>query len=186
MGGFLLLIAGLALWWGAHLFRRIAPRARAALGERPGKAVIALALVAAVALMVTGFRSAPVIALWDPPFWLRHVNNLLMLVAIFLMSPAARQGRILNRVRHPMLGGVHGWAVAHLLVNGDLAALMLFGGLFLWALVEMVAINRAEPDWRPGPPGSLARDGLFLVAAAVLLGAIGWVHGMVGPWPFPG
>ncbi len=184
MTGFILLVAGIALWWAAHLFKRIAPQARARLGDA-GKGAVALALVLSIVLMVLGFRAAPVIDLWYPPAWARHVNNLLVLIAIFLMSPAARKGRILNRVRHPMLGGVQGWAVAHLLVNGDLAGIILFGGLFLWALVEMIVINRAEPDWQPGAPGTLARDAMFLVASVVLLGVIGWIHGMVGPSPFP-
>lgn len=182
--GFALLIAGVALWWAAHLFKRIAPDARAAMGM-PGKAVVALVLVGSIVLMTKGFRAAPVIDLWYPPYWMRHVNNLLVLVAIFMMSPAGQKGLILNRVRHPMLAGLQVWAVAHLLVNGDVAAVVLFGGLFLWAVVEKAVINRAEPDWQPGEPGTLGKDAMFLVGSVVLLGVIGWIHGMVGPSPFP-
>ncbi len=186
MSGFGVLIAGVALWWVAHLFKRLAPNARAALGEMPGKAVVALVLVLSIWLMSRGFRAAPVIDLWFPPAWMRHVNNLLVLVAIFMMSPAGRKGRVLHGMRHPMLTGLALWAIAHLLVNGDLAALILFGGLLAWVPVQVAAVNRAEPDWTPGAPGTLGADAMYLVASAVLLAVIGWIHGMIGPWPFPG
>jgi len=58
---------------------------------------------------------------------------------------------------------------------------ILFGGLGLWTLVEIVVINHAEPDWQPGTKGTLAKDGLFFLASVVLLGIIGYVHGLIGP-----
>jgi len=177
--GFTLLILGLALWWAAHLFKRVAPARRAAMGNA-GKGVVALVLVLAVVLMVIGFRATPFIAVWTPPAFMIHINNLLVLIAIFLLSPAGKKGRLLNKVRHPMLGGVHGWSIAHLLVNGDLASIILFGGIFLWALVEMKVINRAEPNWTPGPAGTYAKDAMFLVASIVLMGIIGYIHGLLG------
>ena len=78
------------------------------------------------------------------------------------------------------------WAFAHLLVNGDVASLILFGGLLLWAVMEIVVINRAEPDWTPTETGSIAKDGMFLVASLVLMAAIGWVHTWLGYFPFGG
>lgn len=184
MTGFILLVAGVVLWWAAHLFKRIAPQARARMGDA-GKGAVALALVVSIVLMVLGFRAAPVVDLWYPPYWLRHVNNLLVLVAFFMMSPAGKKGLVLHRLRHPQLAGFRAWAIAHLLVNGDLAAVILFGGLFLWAIAEVFAINRAEPDWQPGEPGTLARDAIFLAASVVLVAVVGWIHGVVGPSPFP-
>jgi len=136
-------------------------------------------------LMVIGYRQAEVIEEWYPPVWLTHANNFLVLIAIFMMSPAPKKGRILNGMRHPMLTGFMAWAFAHLLVNWDLASLILFGGLFIWAAAEVVLINKAEPEWTAPAPGSYAKDGMFLVASLVLMAIIGYIHYWVGPWPYP-
>ncbi|MBR9843542.1 MAG: hypothetical protein GYB25_10295, partial [Rhodobacteraceae bacterium] len=77
------------------------------------------------------------------------------------------------------------WAIAHLLVNGDVASVILFGGLLAWAVAEVIIINRAEPKWTPGPAGTYAKDGMFLVGSVVLMVVIGYVHYWVGPWPYP-
>lgn len=180
-----LLILGLLLWWGAHLFKRLAPNMRAALGSK-GRPLVALVLLLSVVLMVIGYRSAEYYDIAAVPPVLRHINNLLVLVAIFLMSPAPKKGALLHGMRHPMLAGIKLWALAHLLVNWDLASFVLFGGLLAWAVAEVIVINRSEPEWQPGPKGSLAKDAMFLVGSIVLLGVIGYVHGMVGPSPFGG
>jgi hypothetical protein len=83
-----------------------------------------------------------------------------------------------------MLGGFKLWAFAHLLVNGDLASIILFGGLLAWAVVEVIVINKSEPDCTPGEPGTYGMDAMFFVASIVLLGVIGYIHGLVGPSPF--
>lgn len=182
--GFALLILGLALWWGAHLFKRIAPARRAEMGER-GKGLVALGILAGVVLMVIGYRMADYIDVWYPPAYMVHANNLLMLVAIWMMSPAGTKGKILHKMRHPQLAGFRAFTAAHLLVNGDLASIILFGGLFLWGIVEVAAINAAEPDWTPGEEGTLAKDAMFLMASLILMAVIGYIHGWLGPWPFP-
>lgn len=181
--GFVLLILGVALWWGAHLFKRIAPDARANMGDR-GKGLVALAILASVLLMIFGYRMAD-----GAFFWGRHpatvgINNLIMLVALYLTSPGPAKGALFYRMRHPMLTGFLLWTVAHLLVNGDLPSFILFGGLGVWALVEMSVINRAEPDWTPPEKGTIAKDGMFLAASAVLLVVIGYVHTWLGAAAF--
>jgi hypothetical protein len=103
-----------------------------------------------------------------------------------MLSPAPKKGALLTGMHHPMLVGFLLWATAHLLVNGELASVILFGTLGIWAVVEMAVINRAEPDWQPGPKGAIAKDGLFLAASLVLLAVIGYIHGLIGPSPFPG
>jgi len=183
--GFALLILGVTLWWAAHFFKRLLPAQRAAMGDR-GKGLVALAIAASIVLMVIGFRMADYVHVWSPPAWTIHLNNLLVLIAIWMMSPASKKGLILNKLRHPMLAGFRLWAIAHLLVNGDLASIVLFGGLLLWGLLEVVVINRAEPDWTPAAPGSLAKDAMFMAASVVLLVIIGYIHGWLGYWPFPG
>ena len=109
-----------------------------------------------------------------------------MLIAIFMLSPAGKRGKVLNGLRHPMLTGFKIWAAAHLLVNGDLASLILFGGLLAWAVIEVITINKSEPDWQPNEKGTIAKDAMFFVASIVLLGVIGYIHGLIGPSPFPG
>ncbi|CUK05932.1 putative membrane protein [Shimia thalassica] len=180
----ILLVLGVLLWAGAHFFKRLMPDARAKMGDA-GKGAVTVALVISIVLMVIGYRSAEVIDLWIAPGWMVHVNNFLVLVAIFMMSPAPKKGKTLNGMRHPMLAGFRAWAFAHILVNGDVASLILFGGLFVWALLEVVIINKSEPEWTPGPAGSYAKDGMFLVASLVLMAVIGYIHYWVGPWPYP-
>lgn len=180
-----LLILGLLLWWGGHLFKRLAPDMRASMGNA-GRGVVALVLVAGIVLMVLGYRGMEFIHVWAPPSFMVHINNLLVLIAIWMMSPAPKKGALLNGMRHPMLAGFKLWAAAHLLVNGDLASIILFGGLLAWAVAEVIVINRSEPEWQPGPKGTLAKDGMFFLASIVLLAVIGYVHGLIGPSPFPG
>ncbi|WP_170377751.1 NnrU family protein [Ruegeria atlantica] len=182
--GFVLLILGVALWWAAHLFQRVMPAQRAAMGSA-GKGAVALALVVAILLMIFGYRLTDTVFVWAPPSFMIHINNLLVLIAIYMMSPAGTKGRLLNKLRHPMLGGFKLWAFAHLLVNGDLASIILFGGLLAWAVVEVIVINKSEPGWTPGEPGTYGKDAMFFVASVVLLGVIGYIHGLVGPSPFP-
>ena len=178
-----LLILGLLLWWGAHLFKRLAPDMRAALGSK-GRPLVALVLLLSVVLMVIGYRSAEYYDIAAVPPVLRHINNLLVLIAIFLMSPAPKKGKLLAGMRHPMLTGFFLWAVAHILVNGDVPSLVLFGGLAVWAIVEMIVINRAVPNWTPPKPGPIKKDVIFLVASIVLLVVIGYVHKWLGYNPF--
>lgn len=179
------LILGVLLWSGAHLFKRLAPEARANMGDK-GKGLVALVLLASVVLMVIGYRAADYIAVYEPPYFLRHLNNLLMLFALYFTSPGPSKGALFYKMRHPMLTGFKIWAAAHLLVNGDLASLILFGGLLAWAVIEVVTINKSEPDWQPKEKGTIAKDAMFFVASIVLLGVIGYIHGLIGPSPFPG
>ncbi len=156
-----LLILGLALWIGGHLFKRIAPARRAAMGER-GKGVVGLVLLLSVVLMVIGYRGAPYVPVYDPLPGMGHVNNTLMLLAVFLFGVGGTKGLLYPRMRHPMLWGTVIWAVAHLLVNGDLASVILFGGIGLWALGAMqrnqpctaldAADRRAGFQGRPDEP----------------------------------
>ncbi|MDD9744640.1 MULTISPECIES: NnrU family protein [Marinovum] len=180
-----LLVLGLALWALAHFFKRLLPARRAAMGGK-GKGAVALALVVSVVLMVLGYRAAPFVDVWYPPEWARHLNNLMVLIALFMMSPAPKKGRLLWGMRHPMLMGFGLWALAHLLVNGDVASIVLFGGLLIWATAEILVINRAEPRWVAPAPGSYGKDAMFFLASIVLLGVIGYIHGLIGPSPFPG
>ena len=180
-----LIILGLLLWSAAHLFKRVAPNLREPMGDK-GKGGVALLLVGSIVLMVIGYRAADTNVLWATPSWGFYLNNLAVLIAIYFMSPGPSKGALFHTMRHPMLTGFLSWALAHTLVNGDVASVVLFGWLAVWAVVEMIVINKAEPDWTPNPKGTLAKDGMFLAASVILVGIIGYIHGLVGPSPFGG
>ncbi len=182
--GYLTMLTGIALWSGPHLFKRVAPGARAGLGDW-FKGVVALLLVLGIVLMTWGYRAAAPVNMWYPPAWTVHVNNLLTLAALTLFVGSNAGGRIATRMRHPQLIGFALWAVAHLLVNGNLAAILLFGGLLGWSAMQVVVLNRTT-DWAPSPPGSLLRDVAAAVVAVVLWLAITYVHVWFGLWPFGG
>jgi uncharacterized membrane protein len=181
----IVLVLGLALWWAAHLYKRLAPDARARLGEK-GKGLVAAALLVSVILMVLGYRAAPYVAVWTPPGFLIHVNNLLMLLAFYCYAASGMKTALTRAIRHPQLTGFSLWAVAHLLVNGDLASVILFGGLLVWALVTMALINRAEPVWTPPPPAPARKEAMAVVGAVVVLGVVAAIHTWLGVWPFGG
>lgn len=187
--GWLLLIAGLALWTGAHLYRAVSPSGRAALAERMGEAskgIFAVLIVLGIVLMVLGYRAAPFVPVWTPPDWTRHLNNLFVLVAFYIyFTTATKPGTAwaFGSLRHPQLVGFSIWAVAHLLVNGDLASLLLFGGLLAWALTEIAVANRSPSlvDRSTAKiDGPFVHLGLVVVAFVV----VALIHGWVGPWPF--
>jgi len=180
------LILGVLLWSGSHLWKRIAPASRARMGDR-GRGIVALGSLLGIVLMVIGYRA------WDSDqvWWYRTeattgINNLLMLVAFYLAAASGMKTRAMRALRHPLLIGVMVWAVAHLLVNGDLPSLVLFGGLLIWAVLEVVLINTAVPNWTKPEPAPLGKEIGAVVGAVVVLAVAGLIHGWVGPWPFGG
>lgn len=174
-----LLILGVLLWAFAHLFKRLAPELRASLGE-PGKGLVALALLGAIALMVFGYQSAD-----STVFWGRHpatagINNLLMLLAVYLMVASGMPVRLKAMMRHPQLTAVKTWALAHLLVNGDTASFILFGGLLAWAVASVILINRAGKPPLPTVATSVAAEAGAVAVTLALYGVIAWLHTLTG------
>lgn len=180
-----LLIAGMILWWAAHLFKRTAPAQRAAMGDR-GKGIVAAMLVLSVLLMVLGYRNAGYSSVYTPMAGMGHVNNTLMLIALYLYAVGGTKGVLYTRIRHPMLWGTVTFAVAHLLVNGSWAAIVLFGGIGVWALVEMVVINRSGPWVRPLAGRGIKGDAMALAGTVVLYGVIALLHLWAGYYVFAG
>ncbi len=186
-----ILVLGIALWWASHLFPIYAADRRAAaiarLGEGPYKGLFAAVSLAAVALMLIGFRQAPVVNVWFPPAWTVHLNNLLMLLAVALMAARSFPSGLRRMVRHPMLTGVKTWAVAHLLVNGDVASILLFGGLVGWAVVAVIGSNRRDGAWTRPEPGTTAGAVKHTVATLLVFAVIIAIHGpLLGVRPIPG
>ncbi|HHL21284.1 MAG TPA: hypothetical protein ENJ52_07115 [Aliiroseovarius sp.] len=158
---------------------------RARMGPA-GKALIALVLIGAVVLMVKGFKAADPVPVHTPLPGMGHLNNLLMLLAFYLLNMGYTKPLMARRIRHPMLSAVVVWAVAHLIVNGDLASVVLFGSMLLWALVEMAVINRAEGPWLNRPKGSARGEVINIALALALFGAVAWYHAYSGHNPFLG
>ena len=179
----LILILGVALWWAAHLSKRLAPDLRAKLGRGGVTAALALSVV----LMVVGYRMTDGPDWWGPSAPLKGINNLLVLLAFYLFAASGMKTRITHYMRHPQLTGFALWAFAHLLPNGDLPSFVLFGGLGLWALVEMAVIDRAQPGWVP-PSGKapVGKEIGAAVGAVVVMLVVGMIHAWLGYNPFGG
>lgn len=177
---YLILILGVALWAGVHLFKRVAPERRAALGDK-AKGPIALLILLSVVLMVIGYRGTDGGLIWGRSPALVGINNLLMLLAFYLFAVAGMGTAITRYIRHPQLTGIKTWAIGHLLVNGDVASFILFGGLLAWAVAEVVLINRAEgPDWTRPEPVPMKKEVIGVVAAVVAFALVALVHGWLG------
>ena len=178
----LLLIAGILLWSVTHLFKAkgVDARARliASLGELPYKGPFALLIVASIVLMVAGWKSTLPTALWNPPAFMRHVTMLLMPIAVILFISARAPTDIKQFIRHPQLTGVKLWAVAHLLTNGEVRSVVLFGGLLAWAVLEVIFINRRDGAWKKPAPVGMAKTVISAVIGLIVTGVIVYAH----PW----
>lgn len=180
----ILLIAGCALFLGVHTLTTMR-ETRAALigriGEGPYKGLYSLASAAGLVLIVWGFsryRASGYIPVWEPPASLYHLTLLLMWFSfVALVAANAPAGKIKGVLRHPMLVGVKAWALAHLLVNGDLGSLILFGSFLAWAVYDRVAVKRRGD---PGAPRSsvTSGDAVALGAGSLAFVAMFWLH----PW----
>ncbi len=148
-----ILIAGLALWVLIHLFPSLAPAARqglvSKLGNGPYQGIFSLLIIGAILLIVSGWKSATPDLIYLAPLTLRTPAMLLVVIAFILfVASVFPRTRIKRFIRHPQLSAVALWAFAHLLANGDSRSLLLFGTLGIWAVIEMVMINRRDGFWQ--------------------------------------
>lgn len=184
------LLIGLALWSLAHVFKRMAPGLRrdlsASIGDKPSRGLISLVLLGSVVLMFLGYRQASFIAIYSPWPAIGYVTDILMLPALFLAGIGSAGGRLSAKIRHPLLISVILWAFAHLLVNGDLASILLFGGLGLWAGVQILLINGHEGPWERPMPGNALQDWKLALASLFLFVVISGIHWLFNHNPFLG
>jgi uncharacterized membrane protein len=179
-----LLIAGLLLFLGAHTLtaaRGMRAAVMARLGEGPYKGLYTLVSAIGLALIVWGFgryRAAGYIAVWDPPAGLLPITLVLMWFSfVALAATYAPAGKLKGLLRHPMLVGVKAWALAHLLVNGDLGSMILFGAFLAWAVYDRIAVKRRGDAGAP-PSRFTAGDAIAIVAGSAFYVAMFWLH----PW----
>ncbi len=176
----IMLLAGLTLWAAVHWFPAALPDQRnalvAKLGEGPYKGVFSLLVVLSIVLIILGWRAAPIVQAYIPPMF----GNPVIAAAIyfsFVLFFAARIPNNLRRlVRHPQLTGVVVWGAAHLLVNGQVRDVLLFGGLSLWAIVGMLLANHRDGAWEKPAPVPVWMDGLLAVVALIVTAVLFYVH----------
>lgn len=182
--GLLILLCGLVLFIGAHGFvtlRERRARLIARFGEGPYKLGFSLVAVLGIVLIAYGFglyRSTGWVELWSPPRWTRHVAALLMWPAVVLLLAAYLPGHIKHTVKHPMLTAVKLWALAHLIANGDLGSVVLFGSLLAWAVFDRIAVKRREGAGEittSQQTGGWTNDTIAIVVGTLVYLALGFV-----------
>jgi uncharacterized membrane protein len=180
--GLAVLVLGLAVFLGAHVFvtRREARKAlMGRVGEWPYKALFSLVSLVGLALIVWGYaqyRATGYVQVWTPPTWMRHVTVALVWPAIILVTAAYIPGNIKRTLKHPMLAGIKLWAFAHLLSNGDLGSIILFGAILGWAVYDRISLKRrTDAGAPPIPIGGRSNDVIAVVVGTILYLALGFV-----------
>jgi len=178
-----ILILGLIVFLGGHSIAaftlRLRERAVLTLGEGPWKGLYGLVAIIGFVLIVWGYGQARLHPhlLYTTPYWMRHVTFLLMLPVFPMFLAAYLPGRIRTTLKHPMLVAVKTWAVAHLLVNGTLADVLLFGGFLAWAVLVRISLKRRAPRPVPSLPRSGWNDAIAVAGGlAFYLAFLFWLH----------
>ncbi len=177
------LIIGLVIFFAMHTVSIInepwRDRMVAKLGELPWKGVYSLVAIVGFVLIVWGYglaRGNPVV-LYTPPMWLRHVALLLLIPVFPLLLATYFPGRIQAATKHPMLVATKLWAVAHLLANGILADVLLFGSFLAWAVVDRISMKHRTQRPVPGVPPSKVNDIIAVIFGLALYIAFAlWLH----------
>ena len=174
-----LLVAGLALFVAVHLLPSVVPLRDvlvAQLGAGAYRGLFSLVAAAGLVLVVWGFSRAPFEPLYNAPAWGRQVAIVAVPVALVLLAAANMPTHIRAALRHPMLLGVLLWAIAHLLSNGDLRSVVLFGGFAGYAVLDLISVvaRGKRPSTEKAP--RLAMDGVAIVAGLVAAGLLTYFH----------
>lgn len=177
-----MLVLGMLLFAVVHYIPSLAPAVKAntiqRLGEGPYKGIFSLLLLASFALIIVGWRSVEPVQLYVPPIGLHNFALGLLCVAFLLLAVSARNSRLRLLIRHPQLSGVALWGISHLLLNGDNRSLVLFGGMAVWALIEMVAISRRQGAWVKAEAPSWGAEFATVAIAAMTVAVVVYIH----PW----
>ena len=182
-----ILILGLIVFIGAHsctMAREQRARAIARLGEGPYKGLYSLISLIGLVLIVWGYgsyRAGGYLQVWNPPVWTRHLAIPLVWFSFVAFAAAYLPGRIRGALKHPMLAGLKIWALAHLLANGDLGSMLLFGALLAWAVAARISTKRRDEVRDHGGPAAAPagwRNDILAVAigTALYLAFLLWLH----------
>src|ERR1700730_5009074 len=182
--GLAVMILGLAAFLGGHAFVTFRAERAAAIkriGEGPYKGIFALVSLAGIVLISYGFaqyRDTGLIEVWHPPTWTRHLTVALMWPAVICVVAAYIRGDIQRVLKHPLLVGVKLWALAHLIANGDLGGIILFGSILAWAVFDRITLKRRSDPGAPAiPSGGRRNDVIAVVVGTLLYLALGfWFH----------
>jgi uncharacterized membrane protein len=182
--GLAIMILGLAAFIGGHAFATFRAQRAAAvarIGEGPYKGLFSLVSLAGIALIVYGFgqyRADGLIEVWHPPGWTRHVAVALVWPATICVVASYIRGDLYRLLKHPMLVGVKLWALAHLIANGDLGGIILFGSILAWAVLDRITLKRRSDPGAPAIPGGGRRNDIIAVVVGTLIYlALGfWFH----------
>lgn len=173
------LILGLIIFFVPHVFvtrREARARLIARIGEGPYKIAFSIVSAIGIALIAYGFaryRATEWISLWYPPVWTRHLALQLNWLAAICVAAAYIPGNIRRALKHPMLVGVKLWAFAHLIANGDLGSVILFGSILAWAVFDRITLKRRSDSGAPEPRnGGWPADIVALVVGTVAYLAI--------------
>jgi uncharacterized membrane protein len=186
-----LLVVGLILFLGVHSISIFANSWRDRTAARLGmgwRGLYSLLALVGLILIIKGYAAARLtpIVIYIPPYWIKRLTDTLMLPVFPLLLATYLPGRIKSTVKHPMLAAVKLWAFAHLLANGMLADVLLFGGFLAWAIVDRISLKRRpQRPIKTAPPGKY-NDWIAVVGGVVLYGMVmGWAHlKFIGVRPF--
>jgi uncharacterized membrane protein len=180
--GLAIMIAGLAVFFGVHVFTTMRTQRGAMiakLGEGPYKIVYSILSAIGIVLIAWGFaryRATGWIDVWYPPAWTRHIVVTLMWPASICLVAAYIPGDIKRVLKHPMLVGIKLWAFAHLIANGDLGSIILFGSFLAWAVFDRITLKRrADAGGPPIPLGGRRNDLIALVVGTIVFFVLGLV-----------
>lgn len=175
-----MLIAGLVIWSAAHLFKAVSPsthdKIERKMGENPYRGAISLVIIGALILMVVGWKSAVPHGLYAAPLPAGPMISALVWIGLVLFFASQFNGNIKRLIRHPQMTGTLLWSAAHLLTNGDSRSVTLFGGLAIWASLEIVFINRRDGQWQRPGPAAIRFDVIPIVIGTAVFAAVMRFH----------
>ena len=182
------LVAGLVVFFATHLLPAF-PAARAGLVQKLGangyRIAFSVVALVGVVLIVMGKGDAAFVPVWTPPAFLRPVTMLLMLPVFVLLLAAYVPCNIRRKIRHPMILAVKTWALAHLLANGDLASMLLFGAFLAWGVFDLISVKKRDSG-EPRPKKPIAFDVGVVVAGLVVYALVARFHGALFGMPLMG
>jgi uncharacterized membrane protein len=187
-----LLVAAIVIFFGIHLvptMTGLRDRLIGRLGQSGYRVLFALLSTASLVLLIFAFAKAPVVMVWSPPAWARWVAIVLMLPAFIFLVAAYVPGKIKAKLKHPFLVALKTWALAHLIANGDLASIILFGSFLAYAVFDRIALKRrpatglvTAPETGPGRNDVISVVGGLLLYVVFLV----WLHPLlIGTSPLP-